>query len=134
MKGFCDKKFVTVCLEQGCTTQFPWRAKKKFLHARGPKLTHFFILNGVFMKETGWINKILGFAGLIWSFCGPLLARGPYVVHVWSRTLDLIICLPLNYTFLYYFWTILCNDAFYIAKQYWTRDEINTSYCVIVKL
>jgi hypothetical protein len=31
------------------------------------------------------MNKILGLAGQIKSFRGPDLARGPYVVHAWSK-------------------------------------------------
>jgi len=41
-------------------------------------LTH---SKGVFTKERSKINKICGFEGQIKSFCGPHLARGPYVVH-----------------------------------------------------
>jgi len=57
--------------------------QKKFLDtSKGQScyvLTH---SKGVFIEEK---SKIWGFAGQIKSFCGPHLARGPYVVHAWTR-------------------------------------------------
>jgi hypothetical protein len=39
------------------------------------------------MKETGVLEKILGFAGQSLSFRGPDLAHGPYIVHASKVTL-----------------------------------------------
>jgi hypothetical protein len=58
-------------IEQGCTTQFSWRAPKKFLHARGLEMTCLLHIKWCFMKETGLRNK-----QDFW-LCGPDLVLGP---------------------------------------------------------
>jgi len=68
---------------QGCTTQISWRDNFFFVISKGQSWYVITLSMGVFAKERSKIHKIWGFVGQIKSFCGPHLARGPYVVHAW---------------------------------------------------
>ncbi len=59
-------------LKQGCTTQVHWRAKKNLMF-KGQILWVFTYTKDVFMKKASKKKKL--------GFCGPYLARRPYVVH-----------------------------------------------------
>jgi len=58
--------------------------QKFFLTCPRAKVDMFQHIQRVFLtkKET---KKTWGIAGQIKSFCGPHLARGPYVVHPWFK-------------------------------------------------
>jgi len=76
-------------LKQGWTTQISWGPNGPWggTHPRA-KVVMFEHIQRVFsIKERSKINKIWGFAGQIKSFCGPHLARGPYVVHACESSL-----------------------------------------------
>ena len=72
----------TIGLNQGCTTQISWRAKKQFLLTfwpyYGPNWYIFYHFKGAFINKTSVNHNSLGLAGQIKSF------RGPYVGHAWS--------------------------------------------------
>ena len=70
-----------ISLEQGAQLK-SHGGPKKFHHTQGQKYYVFTHSKGAFIKERSLKDKILG---QIKSFCGPHLARGPYVVHACSR-------------------------------------------------
>ena len=72
-------------LYQGCTTQIICGPKIFFRQSWGPKLIYLYEKFAFMYCKTYDIQSLLGSAGQISSLCGPHLARGPYVVHAWSK-------------------------------------------------
>ena len=100
-------KIYDICLDQECTTQMWWRAKKLFNKYLRAKIDIFFNWKGISIKQISWMHIILGLTGQIKTFRVPSLARESYVVHAsYKQIPDQLIATCL------YYWVEMCKNAF----------------------